>query len=194
MKKTLNVNIGSIAFTIDEDAYYTLSDYYEDIRSRLYEEDRKEIMEDIETRTADIFREHLSYSGQVVTLDLVKRTIAIIGNAQTFGDKKEENNYSYTQEQLDAASKKLYRSRSNNIIGGVCGGLAKYFGIDATIVRLIMVVLVFFPGILPGLFIKVLGIFSGFGFFAYLVMWAVIPLEPLSSGFFKYSNKNRRIK
>ncbi len=40
MKKTLNVNIGNMAFTIDEDAYYTLSGYYDDIRSRLYESDK----------------------------------------------------------------------------------------------------------------------------------------------------------
>lgn len=40
-------------------------------------------------------------------------------------------------------SKKLYRSESDRKIAGICGGLAEYFNIDATIVRLIYIVLVF---------------------------------------------------
>ena len=43
------------------------------------------------------------------------------------------------------ATKKLYRSRFNKKIAGVCGGIAEYFNIDATIVRIIWVVLAFIP-------------------------------------------------
>ena len=57
--------------------------------------------------------------------------------------------------------KRLYRSRSDRMIWGVCGGLAKYFGIDPTIVRIIAVLLVF----------------SGFGVLAYIIMAIVVPLE-----------------
>lgn len=57
--------------------------------------------------------------------------------------------------------KRLYRSRSDRMIWGVCGGLAKYFGIDPTIVRIIAVLLVF----------------SGFGILAYIIMAIVVPLE-----------------
>ncbi len=56
--------------------------------------------------------------------------------------------------------KKLARSVSNRKVAGICGGLAEYFGIDATIIRLILVLLV---------------IFCGVGILAYLIMWLVIP-------------------
>jgi len=56
----------------------------------------------------------------------------------------------------------LYRSTTNRMIGGVCGGLAEYFGIDPTIVRIIAVLLFFW----------------GAGFLAYLIAWIVIPPNP----------------
>lgn len=60
--------------------------------------------------------------------------------------------------------KKLYRSRTNRKIGGVCGGLSEYFNIDATIIRIIFVVLLL-PGWLPG-------------FIPYVILWIVVPEEP----------------
>ena len=58
--------------------------------------------------------------------------------------------------------KKLYRSRNNKMIAGVCGGLAVYLNIDPTIVRLAFVLL---------------ALFQGFGVLAYLVLWVIVPLE-----------------
>lgn len=58
--------------------------------------------------------------------------------------------------------KRLYRSRSDRMISGVCGGLAEYFNADPTIVRLIAVLLVFLNGV---------------GILAYLIMAIVVPLE-----------------
>ena len=60
-------------------------------------------------------------------------------------------------------SKVLIRSRQGRIIAGVCVGLADYFGVDVTLVRLIAAVLTVFTG--------------GFGALAYLVAWALIPEE-----------------
>lgn len=62
--------------------------------------------------------------------------------------------------------KRLYRSKTDRKIAGVCGGLAEYFGIDATIVRVIAVILLL-PGWLPG-------------FLPYVVLWVVIPENPVS--------------
>ena len=58
--------------------------------------------------------------------------------------------------------KKLYRSKKNRMIAGVCGGIGEYFNIDPTIIRLLWVILVFCGGI---------------GILAYLVAWIVIPLN-----------------
>ena len=61
-------------------------------------------------------------------------------------------------------NKRLYRSNQNSKIAGVCGGIAEYFGIDATIVRIIAVILLL-PGGLPG-------------FLPYIILWLVVPRNP----------------
>lgn len=61
-------------------------------------------------------------------------------------------------------TKKLYRSTSQKIIAGVCGGLAEYFDIDVTIVRIVAVILLL-PGGLPG-------------FLAYVLLWIIVPQKP----------------
>jgi phage shock protein C len=59
--------------------------------------------------------------------------------------------------------RKLYRSRANRTIAGVCCGLADYFGVDPTLIRVIFVVL------------NVLG---GAGIVLYLLLWIIVPNEP----------------
>jgi len=59
--------------------------------------------------------------------------------------------------------KRLYRSRTDKKIAGVCGGLGAYFGVDPVIIRIVWVALV-------------LG--AGFGLLAYVIFWIVVPLEP----------------
>lgn len=59
--------------------------------------------------------------------------------------------------------KKLYRSVTDKMIGGVCGGLAEYFAVDPVIVRLIFVLAV---------------IFGGSGILAYIILWIIIPQKP----------------
>jgi phage shock protein C len=60
-------------------------------------------------------------------------------------------------------TKRLHRSRTNRMLGGVCGGLAEYFGIDPSIVRVIFVLLSL-PGGIPGPLI-------------YFILWLVVPEE-----------------
>jgi len=60
-------------------------------------------------------------------------------------------------------TKKLYRSKKNCVIGGVCGGIGEYFDIDPIIIRL-LVVLIFFMG--------------GAGLIAYIIAWIIIPQKP----------------
>ena len=78
MKETVNVNIGSQAFTLDEDAYRVLRSYLDDIRSRLPEYDT-ETMGDIEVRIAEIFREIVSSPMRVITLDTVRAAMHQMG-------------------------------------------------------------------------------------------------------------------
>jgi phage shock protein C len=57
-------------------------------------------------------------------------------------------------------NKRLYRSRTDRMIGGVCGGLGEYFNLDPTLMRLIFVVLLFAHGI---------------GLIAYIIAWIIMP-------------------
>lgn len=59
--------------------------------------------------------------------------------------------------------KRLYRSRQEKMIAGICGGLGEYFDIDPTLIRLAMVAAVFGAGV---------------GFLFYIFAWFIIPINP----------------
>lgn len=61
--------------------------------------------------------------------------------------------------------RKLTRSRSNQMIGGVCAGLGEYLKIDPTVIRLIFILLF---------------ILGGHGLLIYLILWIIMPIEPES--------------
>ena len=85
MKETVNVNIASQAFTLDDDAYAVLRRYLDDIRRRLPQEDNN-TMEDVEARIADIFRERLSSPMMVVSLASVQYGMEQLGQPDDFGE------------------------------------------------------------------------------------------------------------
>lgn len=159
MKETVNVNIGSQAFTLDEDAYRVLRSYLEDIRSRLPEYDT-ETMGDIEVRIAEIFRETVSSPMRVVTLDTVRATIHRMGSPSDFGERRGD---AAPEQDTEAEPRKLYRSRSDRSIAGICGGLAEFFHIDTTVLRLITLFLI---------------LFGGLSIWAYIILWIIIPEQP----------------
>lgn len=62
----------------------------------------------------------------------------------------------------NGSPKRLYKSDTDVMIGGVCGGLAEYFNIDPTVMRLIFVLF---------------GVTTGSGFFFYLLLWVILPTK-----------------
>jgi phage shock protein C len=62
-----------------------------------------------------------------------------------------------------AETRKLYRSRTNRQVAGVCGGLAEYFNLDATLIRVLFVVL---------------AVLGGSGIVLYVALWIIVPGEP----------------
>jgi len=62
--------------------------------------------------------------------------------------------------------RKLYRSRTNRQLAGVCGGLAEYFNTDATLIRVLFVVF---------------AVLGGPGLLAYLVLWIAVPEQPVGA-------------
>lgn len=67
-----------------------------------------------------------------------------------------------------STARRLYRSRSNQMIAGVCAGLANYFGWDPTVVRVAYVLVSIFSAAFPGLLV-------------YVILWLVVPEEPSAS-------------
>lgn len=63
----------------------------------------------------------------------------------------------------DFKGKRLYRSRKERMLGGVCGGIAEYFDVDPTIVRLAWVLFTFA---------------GGAGLVAYIIAWIIVPEAP----------------
>lgn len=152
MKKTLSINLDGRPFTIDEDAYDILADYLHQIEMRLA---RPEEITDIEHRLADILAET---NPAIVDAGAVRAAMGRLGSPDQFGSPKPGPAAAQTE------PKRLYRSRKNRAIGGVCGGIGEYFGIDSVAVRLVFLILLFFGG----------------GLILYLIFWIVIPERPVS--------------
>ena len=167
MKETVNVNIASQAFTMDTDACEMLRGYLDDVRRRLPEWDT-ETLNDIESGMAGIFREYLPSPIMVVTADMVRRAINRMGRPSEFGDPKNPGTKNDAQAQNTdnrQPERRLYRSRKNRSFAGVCGGLADYLGADATLLRLVTLFLI---------------LFGGLSIWAYIILWAAIPEEPVA--------------
>lgn len=157
MKETINVNIAQQAFTMDKDAYVTLTSYLDDIGRRLPADDT-DTLPDIEARVADIFRERVPSPMMVITYATVLATMQQIGSAEMFGEANRPLNNAEQSNVGQKSTRRFVRSIDDKAIAGVCGGIAEYFGIDSTLVRIIFVV----------------GVIAGFSTgLLYFVLWIV---------------------
>ena len=163
MKETINANIGSLAFTLDRDAYEKLKAYFADIRRRLPEGDT-ETLDDIERRMAEIFREKVNTPMRVVTLDIVQAAIAQMGAPDDFGAPRSGGVEAECEEQpREVLRRQLRRSRKDRSIAGICGGIAEFFDTDPTPIRLATLLLI---------------LFGGLSLWVYILLWIVIPNAP----------------
>jgi len=153
MKKTININLAGFVFYIDEDAYEALQKYLNNIRTYLGNtEGKDEIIDDIESRIAELFSEKQK---QVITLTEVNEVIEVMGQPEDYMSEEEpEEKKSYQQ-----SSKRLYRDPDSTVLGGVCSGVGHYLNIDAVWIRLIFLAMVW----------------SGVSILFYFILWAIIP-------------------
>jgi phage shock protein PspC (stress-responsive transcriptional regulator) len=173
MNKVFNINLGGYPFTIDEDAYQHLRTYLDTIHRHFQQtEGYEEITHDIEARLAELFMEQLG-NRPIVTIQEVEDAINIMGRPEDFGaEPMEEAEPTTGESQTSGAEsakkgfkiktgKRLFRDPEEQVVGGVCSGLAAYFGIpDPIWIRLFFVLVV---------------ISGGIGIPLYLVLWAVMP-------------------
>ena len=167
MKKTFNINLGGIVFHIDEDAYELLDKYLSNLRIHFSkEEGAEEIVHDMELRISELFSERLGDKKEVITLTDVEEIIAQMGKPEEFADDATQENDEYIKEKK--GMKRLFRNPDNKVLGGVCSGIAAYFGWDVTVLRILLIILSL-PIISDDAFI-VKGIFL-----FYVIAWIIIP-------------------
>ena len=161
MKKTLTVNLNNIVFHIDDDAYEMLQTYLADVEKHLSEDERKEVMADIEARVAELFTERLQRTKNVVNLEDVEEIINILGKPSQYGVTEEEAENQQSNRTERKRARRFYRDQDRAVLGGVAAGLASFLGWDITLVRIIFVVLVFLG---VGMMIPI-----------YLLVWLIAP-------------------
>ena len=160
MNQTLTVNISGMVFHIEVDAYDTLKNYLNKIKSYFNNsEEREEIMLDIESRIAELFSGMMSEKNQVITATDVENVISVMGKPEQYISEDEEQTQEFTNESNVKGDKKLFRNPDERMLGGVCSGLGAYIGLDTVWVRLFFVA----------------ALFLGFGFLTYIILWIVMP-------------------
>jgi len=135
MKKTISAAVGGINFIIDEDAYQKLSSYLDRFREGLDQAGSSEVMDELEMRIADLFKEKLS-GKEVVDSRIVDSVISQLGlpGGGSYEDSPKADTTSSTNKSRDR--KRLFRDKDDKMIAGVCSGLGYYFDVDPTILRI----------------------------------------------------------
>ena len=174
MDKTVSISLGGFSFIIDENAYSKLNTYLQDVRNSLRgTEGIEDIIEDVEIRISELFRDRNKYK-EVISNDDVDFVIATMGHPDQYKVAEDDNeesssNTSYASNSYGPQNKKrLFRDPDDKIITGLSAGLAHYLGLDPWAVRATWLVL------------GILGIFTaGVSFllvaFCYFVLLIFVP-------------------
>jgi phage shock protein PspC (stress-responsive transcriptional regulator) len=160
MNKVTTVNLNGRAYQVEEQAFDALRAYLDEAARLLADDpDCKEIMADLEQAIGDKGSRCLGPGKNVLGETEMKQILAEMGPVETGG----ETTGAAHDVGASAATgpKRLYLVKEGEMIAGVCNGLAAYFGVDPTLVRLIFVVLLVLSSGLLGI--------------AYLVLMFVVP-------------------
>jgi phage shock protein PspC (stress-responsive transcriptional regulator) len=191
MKKIININFQGRVIPIEESAYETLKQYVDSLRKYFAnEEGRDEIINDIESRIAELFSERLKRGSACIADEDINAVISSIGRPQDFDEQtgapelntntnqsNQQSNQNYTSGSYATGNAnigrgRLHRNADDKIIGGVCSGLANYLGIDPVIMRVIFVIL------------------FGALFWVYILLWIIVPSQSLQTNITKRLYRN----
>jgi phage shock protein PspC (stress-responsive transcriptional regulator) len=168
MNKVTTVNLNGRAYQVEEQAYDALRAYLDEAARLLADDpDCKEILADLEQAIADKGARCLGPGKNVLGDAEMKRILAEMGPVETGDEPTGAAPGEAAAAQASAGPrdtsgpKRLYRIEEGEMVAGVCNGLAAYFSIDPTIVRLVFVVL--------------LVLSTGFFAIAYLLLVFIVP-------------------
>ncbi len=151
MKRIERIQIASLSFFFEEDAYHLLEDFVGQIRS-LYKDDGGDVrVAELEDRIAELCHEKVGADG-IVTAAVIKEVLAVVGikvECPSVADGAEDGGVGCGKENEQEAAwykamlkgSKLFRDKHNNILGGVLSGIAMHCGVDVSALRIVAIIL-----------------------------------------------------
>ena len=177
MKKIININLSGRVIPIEDSAYESLQRYIESLRRYFAnEEGRDEIINDIESRIAELMNDKIRKGATAITDADIEEIINSMGRIEDFEEAEAAEKIAgnsdtagadFSQTEKKRYKGRLYRDSSDKMIGGVCAGIANYMNVDPAIVRLLFAIITF-------------GGF-GMGFLLYILLWIVLPARDLDT-------------
>jgi phage shock protein PspC (stress-responsive transcriptional regulator) len=170
MKQVININFQGSIIPIEVSAYEILKNYIASLTAHFNaEEGRDEIINDIESRIAELFQIRLKAGATCIEDADVQAVMNSIGRPEDLAGETEDTTANKSSEQKNtktnttynaAGKRRLFRDENHKLVGGVCSGVANYFDIDIAIVRVVFLILLFSFGI---------------GFIPYIILWIAVP-------------------
>lgn len=146
MKEINRIHLAKIPYEIEIDAKDELNKYFNALKKNIEDET---ILDDIEIRITEILRDQGIVASGIISMQDVEQIESQLGSPEVFMDDQTESaevEDSDVENDLEgdiSVRRKLFRDRSNAVLGGVASGLSLYFDIDVVLIRVVMMALVF---------------------------------------------------
>ena len=179
MDKTKNISLGGFSFLIEENAYTALSQYLAEVRQHLqHNSDRDEIIFDVEQRMAELLKERTANREVIIHQDVLY-LIEVLGKPEQYVEDEETDKATNAAPEASAqafsANKPLYRDIDDCKIGGVLSGMAHYFNISPTMLRIAFAVCLILSFVVSYRWIFLFNGVSWAIIILYILLWMIVP-------------------
>ena len=179
MDKTKNISLGGFSFLIEENAYTALSQYLAEVRQHLqHNSDRDEIIFDVEQRMAELLKDRTA-NREVIMHQDVLYLIEVLGKPEQYVEDEETDKATNAAPEASAkafsANKPLYRDIDDRKIGGVLSGMAHYFNISPTMLRIAFAVCLILSFVVSYRWIFLFNGVSWAIIILYILLWMIVP-------------------
>ena len=179
MDKTKNISLGGFSFLIEENAYTALSQYLDEVRQHLqHNSDRDEIIFDVEQRMAELLKDRTANREVIIHQDVLY-LIEVLGKPEQYVEDEEADKATNAAPEASAqafsTNKPLYRDIDDRKIGGVLSGLAHYFNISPTMLRIAFAVCLILSFVVSYRWIFLFNGVSWAIIILYILLWMIVP-------------------
>lgn len=179
MDKTKNISLGGFSFLIEENAYTALSQYLAEVRQHLqHNSDRDEIIFDVEQRMAELLKDRTANREVIIHQDVLY-LIEVLGKPEQYVEDEETDKATNAAPEASAqafsANKPLYRDIDDCKIGGVLSGMAHYFNISPTMLRIAFAVCLILSFVVSYRWIFLFNGVSWAIIILYILLWMIVP-------------------